>query len=282
MRTSRIGEVVAAFAVVSGVVGAGAVYVNELGKDNERVQVADLASATTAQVQNAAEKVAAAPRVLVPVVSPVQKFVATPKPAAPKANCSPRKGDVSLQVDALVHAIGAEGGTVRSEAAESKVVARPGPGNACKNVKLFMGEDYAFEGRLSYGNWVLDVSLSGSRRSLDLVVDRAAVAPKQLLNGDCGGVASVKVLTRTDDSELGLSGPLPATSVTARRVPDGECAIPAGSSFTTGADGSFLGSIGYGDWMFSMGTGDDRISEFVTVDKHTDEIQLTRTVDLLG
>lgn len=283
MRTSRFGEVIAAAAaVVAGVVAAGAVFVSDLGNDEERLQVADLASAATAQVNGEAQKPVAAPKTQAPAVSPVQKFVATPKPA--RASCSARKGDVAIQVDALVHALGVAGGVVRSEAAESKVLARPGRGNACtKNIKLFMGEDYAFEGRLPYGNWVLDVSGNGVRKSFNLVVDRAGVAaPKQVLDGDCGGVASVEVRTRTEDSAMGLSGPLPTTLVTAKRVPDGECAVPATSTFTTGATGSFVGSLGYGDWMFTRGTGEDRISEFVTVDKNTDEIVLTRTIDLLG
>ncbi|MGQ0465200.1 MAG: hypothetical protein ACT4QG_07735 [Sporichthyaceae bacterium] len=291
MRTSRIGEVVAAVAVVSGVVAAGAVYANNLGEGPERVQVADLASATSDQASTVAERatekvVAPVPSTpvpaKVPAVDTVQKFVATPKPA--KAVCSARKGAVALTVDALVHALGAPGGTVRSEAAESTIVARPAKGNGCtKNVKLFMGENYAFEGRLPYGSWVLDASLSGARKSVALLVDGASVAvAPQLLDGNCGGVAEVEVRTRTEDSELGLSGPLPGTKVTAKRVPDGECAIPAQSTFTTGADGTFVGSLGYGDWMFSMGTGDQRISEFVVVGRDTDEIELTRTVDVLG
>ncbi|MGQ0846213.1 MAG: hypothetical protein ACT4QF_18990 [Sporichthyaceae bacterium] len=292
-------EVVAAAAVVSGVVVGGGVFVVNAGDGEERVQVADLSAASTpsgpaastpaaqkagGQVaeqvagpvptvgRSAAKPVAAAPK-LAPVVKPVER-----------AACSTTKGNVSLVVDALVHAMGAEGGTVRSEAAESKVLARPGKGNACtKNVKLFMGENYAFEGALPYGNWVLDIATSGAKKSVKVTVDRAAVtAPTQVLNGDCGGTASLAVKTVTGESLLGLTGALPGTKVTATRIPDGECAIPAESSFVTGVGGSYVGTIGYGDWMFTVEGPGAGVSEFVTVGKNTDDVVLVQDVDLLG
>ncbi len=235
----------------------------------------DAAAADEATEDNAPREGAGANR--------VADYVA--KSAQPKAVCSAKKGAVTLKVDALVHALGAKGGTVRSEAAEAKIVARPASSNACStSIPLFMGEDYAFEGKLPYGNWILDIKLDDATKKIDLTVDKARVAaPTQVLNGDCGGIESVVVRTRTEDAVLlGLTAPLPGTKVTAVRVPDGSCEVPAESSFTTGADGSFTGTIGYGDWMFSMTTPGGKVSEFVTVDRTTDEIVLTRTIKLLG
>lgn len=211
-----------------------------------------------------------------------QPLVAKKKATVAPATCSTRKSAVSLQVDALVHALGAKGGAVRSEAAEADVVARPASGNSCSAVKLFMGEDYAFEAKVPYGKWILDIDVDSESVQVPLAVDRAAVtAPKQLLSGDCGASRTVTVKVRTEDSVLGLNGPVPGATVHAERIVDDECVVPAESNFTVGADGTFTGAIGQGDWMFTVTSPQGWVGDFVTVGKKTDEIVLTRTVDVV-
>lgn len=281
-------QVVGALAGVSAlaVAGVGAI---SLSSSDEPEAPADTVAQTAqdAQVQVQADPAAPEVQIEETPVAPVAPVVEVEQPTAkqpvPAAVCSTKKSDVSLQADAVVHALGVSGGTIRTSAAEAKVLARPAKGNACtKKVTLSMGEDYAFEGRLPYGKWILDLDLSGATTSVPLTVDSATVtAPKQLIGGDCGGSTKVTVKTRTEDSLLGLNGPLPGTTVTAKRVPDAECAVPAESTFTTGADGAFTGTIGYGDWMFAMTTATGTVSDFVVVNQSTDTVVLTQTVELV-
>jgi hypothetical protein len=205
---------------------------------------------------------------------------ASQAPAAPR--CSTSTGKVALKVDALVHALGAKNGTVRSEAAEADIVARPATGNACTSaVKLFMGENWAFEGTLPYGDWILDIDVLQDTTKVPVTVDsRSITMPTQVVNGDCGGTSKVTVRALSGGA-LVKASPLDA-SVTATRVPDESCIVPAQSTFTTGADGVFKGTIGHGDWMFTALTPSGPVSQFVTVNDDTDEIVLEATGGLLG
>lgn len=206
---------------------------------------------------------------------------ASQAPAAPR--CATTTGKVALKVDALVHALGAKGGTVRSEAAEADIVARPAAGNPCTSaVKIFMGEKWAFEGTLPYGDWILDINVLQDKKKVPVTVDARSVAvPTQVVNGDCGGTSKVTVRTLSGSALLTSSSPLDAT-VTATRVPDESCIVPATSTFRTGSDGVFRGTIGHGDWMFTAMTPSGPVSQFVTVNSTIDEVLLEATGGLLG